>query len=107
MILQGFGLQPDETTGELLELPLKYINNENCFKEFEKEKDGYIRPKSSPRARISSTLYDGITDQIICTKITCEAGDLCQKGQTKERDACLERRAKCVRIKVFELFCNL
>ena len=107
MILQGFGLQTDDTIGELLELPLKYIDNEICFKEFEKEKDGYIRPKSSPRARISSTLYDGITDQIICTKITCEAGDLCQKGQTKERDACLERKAKCVRIKVVELFCNL
>ena len=97
VILQGFGQQPNETIGELLELPLKVITNEDCFNEFLREKDGYFK-KSLIRTPITRTLYDGITDQILCTKITCEAEDVCKKRRKKKGDTCIDKQAKCVRL---------
>ena len=76
--LQGFGIQPVEEQGELLELELNLIpSNEKCYEEFIKVDESI--PEGIPSKKISKTpgnfrirqaLYDGITDQLLCTKIT-------------------------------------
>ena len=67
VLLQGFGLQPDETIGELLQIPLRIISNEECYKDFRNEPEYFGQRKS----QLQGALYDGITDQVLCSKITC------------------------------------
>ena len=68
-LYQGFGVQPgnQEITGELLELQLKVISNEDCYQKL----DNYIKTNINAynvRSQIKETVYDGITDQLLCTE---------------------------------------
>ncbi len=88
--LQGFGQQADETAGELLELELKTLQNEECYEEFARISEEPISPrrpnvKKGISQQIKSSLYDGITDGILCTTILCDG-----------TNADLARSAKCV-----------
>ena len=75
-ILQGFGQQPNETIGTLLEIPLRVLTNEECYKDFLKESDQI-------NSQVKKTLYDGITDQILCTKLTCNENDFTGTSEKK------------------------
>ena len=96
VVLQGYGIQPKGEAGELLELELRTITNEECYGEF-------IAPENQVRfnsgsfgyATVRPALYDGITDELLCTKITCPGDNVCAIGETEN---CLARFAKCVRI---------
>merc|ERR1711884_165066 len=70
-VLQGFGQQADGTSGELLELKLKTLTNEECYEEFKtlSQKPAYNRVVTQ------NTLFEGITDQILCTQTTCNRTD--------------------------------
>ena len=92
VLLQGFGQQPDETIGELLQLELKTLQNEECYNRFlnVSETDKFGRKGSTGKKNeistsIKQSLYDGITDQVLCTVFTCD-------GKTPSLDA----KAKCV-----------
>merc|ERR1711962_441998 len=79
-VLQGFGLQADETFGELLELQLKTITNDMCYEEFKK-----LSPKQKfNKIRIQNTLFEGITNQVLCTLTMCNGTD----PNLKRRDKC-------------------
>jgi len=91
VLLQGFGQQPDETIGELLQLELKTLQNEECYNRFlnVSETDKFGRKGSTGKKNeistsIKQSLYDGITDQVLCTVFTCD-------GKTPSLDA----KAKC------------
>ena len=95
--LQGFGQQADESAGELLELELRTLQNEECYDEFVRIANEPISPrrpnrKNGIKTTIQSALYDGITDGILCTTILCD-------GTNTD----LARSAKCVRMKSFEI----
>merc|ERR1712062_149624 len=89
VLLQGFGQQAKEgSEGELLELPLQTITNDECYEEFsDLGKYDFVKSK------IRATLYEGITDQVLCTKTTCKAEDVCMPGEDPK--TCLARGAKC------------
>ena len=75
LLLQGFGRQAtDEKIGELLELELKTISNEECYADLTSQKNHRgFNPGNSTRVR--NSLYEGVTDQILCTKLTCNLED--------------------------------
>ena len=75
-ILQGFGQQPNETIGTLLEIPLRVLTNEECYKDFLKE-------SNQINSQVRNTLYDGITDQILCSKLTCNENDFTGTSEKK------------------------
>jgi hypothetical protein len=75
-ILQGFGQQPNETIGTLLEIPLRVLSNEDCYKDFLKESEQINK-------QVRQTLYDGITDQILCSKLTCDENDFTNTSERK------------------------
>ena len=91
--LQGFGLQANGNKGKLLELELRTLKNEECYEEW--TNPGYQNVFNQNAVRIRPNLYEGITEQILCTKIICEAVDLCK--EEKEKADCLDEYAKCVR----------
>ena len=97
-MLQGYGIQPRGEVGELLELELRTITNEECYREFTApENQATFNSGSLGFATIRPALYNGITDEILCTKITCTGEDVCERGETEN---CLARFAKCVRIQI-------
>ena len=82
----------DKTIGELLQLELKTLQNEECYNRFVNvsetdkfSKNGSTGKKNKITTSIKQSLYDGITDQVLCTVFTCD-------GKTPSLDA----RAKCV-----------
>ena len=75
-ILQGFGQQPNETIGTLLEIPLRVLTNEDCYKDFLKE-------SNQINSQVRNALYDGITDQILCSKLTCNENDFTGTSEKK------------------------
>ena len=90
--MQGFGQQADETTGELLQLELETLQNEECYNRFlnvsetfQFNKGGSTGKKNKITNGIKQALYDGITDQVLCTTFTCNG-----------TDPNLDRLAKCV-----------
>ena len=92
VLLQGFGQQADETTGELLQLELETLQNEECYNRFlnvsetfKFNKGGSTGKKNKITNSIKQALYDGITDQVLCTTFTCNG-----------TDPNLDRLAKCV-----------
>ena len=85
-------IQADDTFGELLQLELKTLQNEECYNRFlnVSETDRFGRKGSTGKKNkipnpTKRSLYDGITDQVLCTVFTCD-------GKTPSLDA----RAKCV-----------
>ena len=82
VILQGFGIQPDETIGELLQVPLRILSNEECYESFVNESEYFARPQV--KATVTSTLYDGITDQVLCSKITCNKANFTKDQKLKK-----------------------
>ena len=87
LLLQGFGIQAYDVPAELLELQLKTISNEECYADLSNQRN------PSDSTRIRNSLYEGVTDQILCTKFTCNL-----------EDSNTELSAKCVR---FHLCLNL
>ena len=70
LLLQGFGIQANDVPAELLELQLKTISNEECYADLSNQKNqSGFNPSDS--TKISHSLYEGVTDQILCTKFTC------------------------------------
>ena len=90
VILQGFGIQPDETIGELLQVPLRILSNEECYESFVNESEYFARPQV--KASVTSTLYDGITDQVLCSKITCNKADFTRDQRLKK---CVSDKISC------------
>ena len=92
VFLQGFGLKADDTSGELLQLELETLQNEECYNRFlnvsetfKFGKGGNTGQKNKITNQIKQALYDGITDQVLCTTFTCNG-----------TDPNLDRLAKCV-----------
>ena len=90
--MQGFGLKADDTSGELLQLELETLQNEECYNRFlnvsetfKFGKGGNTGQKNKITNQIKQALYDGITDQVLCTTFTCNG-----------TDPNLDRLAKCV-----------
>ena len=75
-IFQGFGQQPNETIGTLLEIPLRVLSNEECYEDF-------LRESEQINSQVRKTLYDGITDQILCSKLTCDENDFQNTNEKK------------------------
>ena len=76
-LLQGFGLVPKtKTSGDLLELPLKIVSNEECYEIFSKT---FNLPKNhkdhnkaqNRRTVITGESYNGLTEGEMCTISTC------------------------------------
>ena len=74
LLLQGFGIQANDVPAELLELQLKTISNEECYADLSNQKNqSGFNPSDSTKVR--NSLYEGVTDQILCTKFTCNLKD--------------------------------
>ena len=97
---RGYGLQADETTGELLQLELETLTNEECYNRHLTVSETFLYGsrgqkltktgtneflKNEITNSIKEALYDGITDQVLCTVTTCDG-----------KDSSLDRLAKCV-----------
>ena len=93
VFLQGYGQQADETSGELLKLELETLQNEECYNTFLNVSETFLfnsTNQSTGRKKeitmdIKRALYDGITDQLLCTVVTCNG-----------TDSSLDRLDKCV-----------
>ena len=93
VFLQGYGRQANETTGELLKLELETLQNEECYDKFLNISETFLfnsRNQSTDMKKeittdIKKALYDGITDQLLCTVVTCNGSD-----------SSLDRLDKCV-----------
>ena len=73
VLLRGFGIQANDVPAELLELQLKTISNEECYVDLSNQiQSGFNLLDST---QISNSLYEGVTDQILCTKFTCNLED--------------------------------
>ena len=91
--MQGYGQQANETTGELLKLELETLQNEECYNKFLNMSETFLfnsRNQSTGMKKeittdIKKALYDGITDQLLCTVVTCNG-----------TDSSLDRLDKCV-----------
>ena len=91
--MQGYGQQANETTGELLKLELETLQNEECYNKFLNISETFLfnsRNQSTGMKKeittdIKKALYDGITDQLLCTIVTCNG-----------TDSSLDRLDKCV-----------
>ena len=91
--MQGYGRQANETTGELLKLELETLQNEECYNKFLNISKTFLfnsRNQSTDMKKdittdIKKALYDGITDQLLCTVVTCSC-----------TDSSLDRLDKCV-----------
>ena len=91
--MQGYGQQANETTGELLKLELETLQNEECYDKFLNISETFLfnsRNQSTDMKKeittdIKKALYDGITDQLLCTVVTCNGSD-----------SSLDRLDKCV-----------
>ena len=91
--MQGYGQQANETTGELLKLELETLQNEECYNTFLNISETFFfnsTNQSTGRKKeitmdIKRALYDGITDQLLCTVVTCNG-----------TDSSLDRLDKCV-----------
>ena len=64
-----------------MQLTLQTIKNEECYNEFDRiSETGFVNRKGKVikkaiTQQIKNSLYDGITDQVLCTKITCDGED--------------------------------
>ena len=98
--MQGYGQQANETTGELLQLELETLTNEECYNRHLTVSETFLYGsrgqkltktgtneflKNEITNSIKEALYDGITDQVLCTVTTCDG-----------KDSSLDRLAKCV-----------
>ena len=91
--MQGYGQQANETSGELLKLELETLQNEECYNKFLNISETFLfnsRNQSTGMKKeittdIKKALYDGITDQLLCTVVTCNG-----------TDSSLDRLDKCV-----------
>ena len=94
VFLEGYGTQAGmDSAGELLQLELKTLQNEECYNKFLNVSETFLRfangestgKKNEITTNIKRTLYDGITDQLLCTVVTCNGSD-----------SSLDRLEKCV-----------
>ena len=67
--MRGLGILPDETVGELTETKLNIISNDECYEKFLNYSKNNGR--SYRHNYIADSLYDGLTDQILCTTTAC------------------------------------
>ena len=91
--MQGFGLTPNDEFGTLLELELRAITNEECYEEWTNPEYQSDFNQPSVGVRVRSNLYEGITEQVLCTKVVCNKDEKCKNGETEN---CLQRNDKCV-----------
>ena len=90
-VIQGFGLEPSkDEAGTLLEIPLRIISNAECYEKFQES----FKSQPARKSPIRTSLYDGLSDQVMCTITTCDLSDL----STKE-----DKSAKCVSIQYSNL----
>ena len=97
---RGYGQQADETTGELLQIVLETLTNEECYNRHLTVSETFLHDRSGQKIlkfgtndflkneitnSIKLALYDGITDQVLCTVTTCDG-----------KDSSLNRLDKCV-----------
>ena len=76
-VTQGFGLTPDDNIGELLQLELRVLSSDECYEKFNNiPEDQQKLFNASLRTKVTGNLHEGITDQVLCTAITCDGSDL-------------------------------
>ena len=76
-VTQGFGLTPDDKLGELLQLELRVLSSDECYEKFNNiPEDQQKLFNASLRIKVTGNLHEGITDQVLCTAITCDGSDL-------------------------------
>ena len=83
--MRGVGVLAGENEiGELTETKLNIISNDECYEKFlnySKKKPGYYRHNA-----IARSLFDGITDQILCTTTACNPDEVTREN---EYDKCV------------------
>ena len=97
---RGYGQQADDTYGELLQIELETLTNEECYNRHLFVSETFLYGSSGQKLiktgtnnflkneitnSIKEALYDGITDQVLCTVTTCDG-----------KDSSLDRLDKCV-----------
>ena len=84
VFLQGYGQQAGEdSSGELLQLELETLQNEECYNKFLNISESFLfnsRNQSTGMKKeittdVKKALYDGITDQLLCTVVICNGTD--------------------------------
>ena len=86
-----------ETIGTLLEIPLRVLTNEECYKDFLKE-------SNQINSQVRNTLYDGITDQILCSKLTCNENDFTGTSEKKWIKCVSQNRSHCIEVAQGDIF---
>ena len=75
---QGFGQTPTEDHGTLLQLELRVLSSDECYEKFNVDDI----PKGL-RNKIQGNLFEGITQQVLCTMTTCNGTDVNLKNFDK------------------------
>ena len=73
--MRGIGELADETAGELTETNLNIISNDECYKKLSNVTQKFTK------IGISYSLFDGITDQIICTTTACNPDEVTRENR--------------------------
>ena len=85
---QGFGQTPTEDHGTLLQLKLRVLSSEECYEKFNVDDI-----PTSLKYKIQGNLFEGITQQVLCTMTTCNGTDMN-----------LGIWDKCVSLQIFEVY---
>ena len=89
--MRGIGILADLTSGELTETNLNIIANDECYEKFlnYSENNAVSNIKyGSPAERwkrsrlvVAQSLYDGITDQLLCTTTACNPDEVTRENR--------------------------
>ena len=73
--------------GELTETNLNIISNDECYQKFlNQEEKNTSQWKNRKKYVTQKNLYDGITDQILCTTTACDPDKVTRENR---RDKCV------------------
>ena len=70
--MRGIGEDIKGRTGELTETNLNIISNDECYQKFLNQEEKNASRWKNVKSSVTQTLFDGITDQILCTTTACD-----------------------------------
>ena len=74
--MRGIGELADETSGELTETKLNIIANDECYEKFLN-----FSENNAVSNKYGQSLYDGITDQLLCTTTACDPAKVTRENR--------------------------
>ena len=103
-VTQGFGLTPDDNIGEILQLELRVLSSDECYEKFNNiPEDQQKLYNASLRTKVTGNLHEGITDQVLCTAITCDGSDLNLDNWDKCVSLLYDNKSSWESIRIFQL----